>query len=249
MKKKLAILTPILVLMIGLFTMPAFAKDGGGDSGGNGGNGGSGDSQTSTASGSSSDATKTDTNSKDSSQQNDQSKQSDSQKTQEAEVEHESNQDAKHTLENSLESEGDDVINNLLKDHKKHSDDERKKNCQAAEHGLENKLQNLSTNATAFQKRIDTALTLAIAYQKDNNINVANFDQLVTAAQTAQGKAAASVSVLNGLSTNLDCTQNTVASNVAQFQVAAKQARTDLLSYKTAVRAVLQALEMAKEGN
>lgn len=222
-KKKLAVALAALLLSVGAFALPALAKDG---------VSGSDDTALATASATES---KTDDSS--------------TRQEQEAQVEQETNPTEVSSHKDALETETETEINDTLKDHSKHSDSERQKNCQAAEHGLETKFQSLSTNATSFQTKIDSALANAISYQKDNNLNVTNFTQLVSAAQTAQIKAAASVSILNGLSPTLDCSQSTVATNVAKFKVASKQAKTDLLAYKDAVKAVLQALEAAKGEN
>ena len=225
-KKRLLTASAAFLLILGLFSLPAYAHDG--QSGG-GSSTTTSSETTNTTSGRSSTTT--------------------THQEQAAEIEKESSQEAKHSQEASLKSETENELSDMQKSHKKHSDEDRQKNCKAAEKGLETKLQSLSTNATAFQTKIGTAFSLAIAYQKDNNITVAGFDQLVATAQAAKSQAAASVTVLNGLSPNLDCTQHTVATNVASFKVASKQAKTDLIAYKEAVKAVLQALEAAKEGN
>lgn len=221
--KLITTIVSVIILALGLFTVPALAHDNG----------------------------SSDDNSGSSSESSDTSKTSDdhSQQEQENEIENEANHQAKKDLEDSLDGDSNKVLHELGMTNHEHSNSEREKNCQSAEHGLETKLQNLSKNATKFQTRIDTALDLAIAYQKDNNISVDNFDQLVATAQAAKSTSAASVSALNDLNTNLDCSSQSVAQNVAKFKVAAKQARTDLKAYKEAVKAILRALEVAKEGN
>ncbi len=221
LKRKIGIAAASTMLTASLFTVPTFANDS---------NSGS-SNETSHANTSSTTISVNDSNS------------------QSTEHNQEANTETENTQEDTLNTESNHEISNLLKSHEKHSDNERQKKCQAAEHGLETKLKSLAKNATAFQNRIDKALNLAISFQKDHNVTVSNFDQLVNAAQTAQSQAATSVSVLNGLSPNLDCSQNTVATNVAKFKVAAKQARSDLLKYKESVKEVLQALDAAKEGN
>lgn len=227
LKRKIGIAAASTMLTASLFTVPTFANDS---------NSGS-SNETSHANTSSTTISVNDSNSQS------------TEHNQEVKVEQEANTETENTQEDTLNTESNHEISNLLKSHEKHSDNERQKKCQAAEHGLETKLKSLAKNATAFQNRIDKALNLAISFQKDHNVTVSNFDQLVTAAQTAQSQAATSVSVLNGLSPNLDCSQNTVATNVAKFKVAAKQARSDLLKYKESVKEVLQALDAAKEGN
>ncbi len=141
------------------------------------------------------------------------------------------------------------VISDLKKTKKEHTNEERHKNCAAAEHGLETKLSNLSKNAAAFQVKISGVLNKAIAFQKDHNVTVANFDALVAAAHAARTQSASSISALGELDANLDCNQPDVAQHVASFKVAATKAKTDLKAYKEAVKAILVALENTKEGN
>lgn len=147
--------------------------------------------------------------------------------------------------ETEAETEGQDFIDNLLKTHKRHTEQERQKNCQAAQKGLETKLSNIQKNASKFQTLINEVYQKALDYQQANNLSPAGFDQLVSTANSAKDTASASVSALASLSVNLDCSSSSVAGNVATFRAAAQQARTDLVSYKTAVKAVLTALEGA----
>lgn len=230
LKKKLAAALAIVILSVGAYTVPALAKDGISD-----------DTNSTTTT---THTTDSNTESKDSTTSN-----STAHKEQVAKVEQETHKPEVESHKDTLETETETEINDMVKNHSKHSDADRQRNCQAAQQGLETKFQNVSNNATSFQTKIDTAFANAVAYQKDHNITVADFDQLVATATAAQSKAAASVSVLNGLSPTLDCTQSTVSTTVAKFKVAAKQAKTDLLAYKDAVKAILQAIQAVKGGN
>lgn len=231
-KRKLIVAFVTSLFSVSVFATPVLARNGDGTDG----NSGSGSSQGSI---SPTNTTSTEPKIEDSASHQERARK----------IEQETPEEEREAHRRTLETETETEISGMMKEHSRHSDADRQKNCQDAEHGLETKLQSLSTNATNFHTKIDTALANAIAYQKANNVVVTNFDALVAAAQAAQSTSAASVSALNGLSPNLDCAQATVATNVAQFKVAAKQARTDLIAYKNAVKAVLQALEAAKEGN
>jgi hypothetical protein len=250
-KKKLTLVLATALLSVGVFTTPALAKDGisGGDTTSTSNTTQNTGITTATSESKTGDSSNTQNTGITTATSESKTGDSNTHQKQEAKVEQETHAAEVSSHKDALETETETEINDLLKDHPKHSVNERQKNCQAAEHGLETKFQSLSTNATSFQTKIDAALSNAITYQKDNNLTVTNFAQLVADAQAAQSKAAASVSVLSGLSPTLDCTQPTVATNVANFKVAVKQAKTDLLVYKDAVKAVLQALEAAKGGN
>ncbi|HZP55831.1 MAG TPA: hypothetical protein VFB03_03630 [Candidatus Saccharimonadales bacterium] len=123
-----------------------------------------------------------------------------------------------------------------------HTVQEKAKNCQAAKHGLETKLNQIQKNGSAFETKIDSFFQKGLDYQKNHNVSPANFDQLVSTANDAQAKAKASVDALKSLNVNIDCTTDTVAQNVATFRAATSQAKTDLLAYKAAVKAVLKSL-------
>lgn len=150
----------------------------------------------------------------------------------------------KQAAEDNFSKEGEARVSALLNDHaQQHSKNQRTKNCQAAKNGLQTKLTNLQKNAAAHKAFIDSVYSQALAYQQQNNLNPTGFSALVSAANAAQAKAAVSVAALNGLLVNLDCSSGSVAQNVATFQAAAQQARNDLLTYRNAVQAVLQALQ------
>ncbi len=223
-KKALAI-TPAIILMLGLTTLPAFARNGSDDSSTN--------TQTTTSQSEAKETIKT----PEVTSQN------------KTEVNKEASEVVKLGIENETENESKDIVNEFKKTDKEHSQADRKKNCDAAENGLETKLTNLSKNALAFQTKIDGVLTMSIAYQNDNNLHNTVFDALVTTAQKAQVESASSVSALSSLNTNLDCSNPSVAQNVAAFKVAAKKARADLKAYKDAVKAILKSIETSKEGN
>ena len=226
-RKYLALL-PALILIIGLSIAPAFAKEGV-----------SSGTQTGTISGSGATASASGFASL-ASIETAQNK---------AKVGNETKDSVRNKLETEIKTESKSLISKLKNTRKEHSAEQRKTNCEAAQSGLETKLGNLSKNALAFQVKIDGVLAKAIAYQQDNNLTVTNFDTLVATAQTAKVNSASSVSALSGLDTKLDCTKADVAQNVAGFKVAASKARTNLNTYKQAVRAVLVALKTAKGGN
>ncbi len=123
---------------------------------------------------------------------------------------------------------------------------EHQKRCEAHKQGLTNKFSHIVTNSQRIQDRITGVLTKAQAYQTAHNLPVANFDSLVSTAQAAGATSAASITSLKAVTPSLDCNNVSVASDVATFKTAAKTTRDDLKAYRTAVKAVLQALEAAK---
>ena len=123
----------------------------------------------------------------------------------------------------------------------------REKRCENRKHGLETKIANIVTVAQKHESRIDDIYTKALAYQKDKDITVEDFDSLVASANSAKAQAQVSVEALSSLKPAIQCTSDTVATDVATFKAAAEQARTDLKTYRTSVKAILTALKDAKE--
>jgi hypothetical protein len=234
LKKSLAVaLTGFL--LVGLLSFPVLARDGSDDS----------VTQTTTTEHTNTESTSSSgTSTSEQAELNNQEFQ-----VRQVEVEHESDTGIRKETESETEKETDDVIAELKKTEKEHSKEDRIKNCQTAESGLETKLSALSKNATAFQTKIDDTFAKVLVFQKVKNISATDFDKLVASAQTTQTQSASSIAALNALSSNLDCSSSTVAHSVAEFKVAAKQARTDLKAYKQAVKDIMKALEAAKEGN
>lgn len=132
---------------------------------------------------------------------------------------------------------------------KKHTIEERQKNCKVHENGLETKLANLGKNADKHKVRIDGILQKAEAFYNNSSAKPAGAVDLLAEAQAAQQTSAASVTALKALNVNLDCNNPGVAENVATFKVAAAQARSDLLTYRGAVKSLLKSLQTdAKDG-
>ncbi len=159
-----------------------------------------------------------------------------------------------HTTADSTElhHSGSDMVSELEKkksDSKKpeHSQEERKKICESHKDGLTNKFSHIATNSSRIQTRIDDVFAKALAFQQTSTTQVTNFDPLVAAAKTAQTNSADSITALKAVTPSLDCNSTSVASDVATFKTAAKQARDNLKAYKASVRAILQALETAKD--
>lgn len=166
-----------------------------------------------------------------------------------AEVKEQHQQDAAEVKADGAElrERGEKLLAEAKKDHKEKSEAERQKVCENRSKGLTTKFASITKASTGTKSRIDNIFAKAQAYQQSQNVVVANYDTLVAAAQTAQANAASAITVLQGITPNLDCTQpGTTASNVATFKAAAQQTRDSLKSYRQAVKAILQALENAE---
>lgn len=151
-----------------------------------------------------------------------------------------------HSNEDKFRKSGDDLLTDLKNRSGTRTAEQRQQACQTRKQGLQTKVDNLDRNAQKHQKRIDEIFAKVVAYQKEKNLSIDNFDNLVAAATAAQSQAEASVSALANLKPTLDCNKDSVASDVAAFKAAAEQARGDISAYKNAVKELLKAAQAAK---
>jgi hypothetical protein len=87
-------------------------------------------------------------------------------------------------------------------------------------------------------------LDKAVKYQQTNNLTIDS--TLVANAQAAKATSAGSISALQTAKPAIDCTNPSVADEVATFKTAAQTTRSNLKAYRDSVKAVLKALEAAK---
>lgn len=126
------------------------------------------------------------------------------------------------------------------------TDAERQKTCEERKTGLDSKFASITRNSQAYQSRIDDVYTKVLAYQVSSKLNPTGFADLTTAANAAKATAHKSVAALAAASPAVDCTSKSVAGSVADFKKLAATARTDLKTYKMAVKAVVKSLRDSK---
>lgn len=230
LKNLLLTLLITLLLPLGL-SMPVHARNGADDS-----TSGSSNDTTTTTTTTTADASETNnkTTSDDSSSKPEQETEKSNETTTEVEVEN--------------HKRGSDIVTEAKKTEKKHTKDERIKNCTNNQHGLDTKFANLQKNAKKHLLVMDSVFTKIQDFQKTTTVTIPNIDSLITSATAAQTKATASVSALTNLSSTIDCSTDTAAMDIGVFKAAADQAKTDLKAYRTSLKAILSAIETATEG-
>lgn len=159
------------------------------------------------------------------------------------------NSETTHTVQTKVQERAQEIIDKVKTETKTHTAAQREQYCTAHKQGLETKLQNLQNTAQQLQSKIDNVLTQATAYQQANNLTVSNYASLLATAQSDQATSASGVTALAGLSPSIDCNSTSVSTDVATFKAATEQERTALLSYRDAVKNLVQALLTAKGGN
>lgn len=147
-----------------------------------------------------------------------------------------------------LRMEGQAHVADLKKEVKSNrTEAEQTKVCEAHKQGLTSKFTVIARNSVSFQTRIDDVYAKALVYQSSKKINSTDITALIATADSAKVASATSIATLQAVIPTIDCTNVTVAQDVATFKVAATQTRTNLKGYKAAVKAVLQALKSATD--
>ena len=137
-------------------------------------------------------------------------------------------------------------ITEIKQERKVQTADQRKKVCQVRKQGLTNRSDRIVSNSKRIQNRIDGILQKAIDYKTSNNLNPADWDSLVAAAQSAQSTSSTSIAALESLKPTVDCNSTTVANDVSTFKTAAATTRDNLKAYRDSVKAVLKSLAEVK---
>lgn len=146
-----------------------------------------------------------------------------------------------------MRQRGKEILAELKKEGRaERNDSQREKACLNRKDNVDQRSQRLIKRAQNLQIRFDAVLKGATNFQQANNLTSDTITSLVSAAEAAKSQAATSRATMLVLKPGLDCTQPTAVNDVATFQAAAETARQDFKAYKSAVRALLVALQDAK---
>jgi hypothetical protein len=128
----------------------------------------------------------------------------------------------------------------------RHTQQQRQKSCQARSTALTNHMKNAVTAAGKHKQVFDNIYTKVKSFHDSKNLTVADYDQLVTAADAAQADAAAKIAALKALNIKVDCTQvDSLTTNVSAFREAVSATRDSLKSYRKSIVSLITALKGA----
>jgi hypothetical protein len=123
---------------------------------------------------------------------------------------------------------------------------QRQQSCEARKTALTKRMANAVTAAQRHKDTFDSIYTKVKAFHDSKNLNVANYDSLVAAVDSAQADAAAKIAALKSLDVTVDCTQvNSVTTNISAFREAVSSSRDSLKAYRKALVALVTALHGA----
>lgn len=119
--------------------------------------------------------------------------------------------------------------------------------CEAHKQGLTNKFSRIVTASERAKARIDAILTKAQDFKQTSGLTVANYDELLAAAEEDQTAVATAITDLKAVTPSLDCNNVSVKTDVQTFKTAATTTRDSLKDYKKSVKALVKALRDAKQ--
>lgn len=134
-----------------------------------------------------------------------------------------------------------------VKDKGSQSDQKRKSLCENRQNAINNKLSAFTQAADKHLAKLQGALESVQAYQKTHMLPLANYDELVAAAQEKGAAADTAVKTLKAVAQNVDCTQPDTAVKLSTVRDAAKKARQALHDYRMAIKEIIVALAQAEE--
>ncbi|MBL8121949.1 hypothetical protein JNM87_04350 [Candidatus Saccharibacteria bacterium] len=126
------------------------------------------------------------------------------------------------------------------------TDDKRKLVCENRQNSINNKLSAFTQAADKHMAKLDETFTKVQSYQMAHSLTIANYDELVAAANEKKTAASQAIATLKTVAVNVDCTHPDSVVKLSTVRDAAKAARTALHDYRVAIKAVVVALAQAK---
>lgn len=149
------------------------------------------------------------------------------------------------SMQKELHSKGQKKVEELKKDHKEKSTEERKNFCNLHRNDFDARFANIKTHATEVQAKISSVYDKSLAFQAANKLTVPGFAALT--AKVDADAARTKTDLANLVVPTLDCTSPTVATDVAAFKIAADTVRDDLKTYRSDVKDVIKAIKTAAQ--
>lgn len=133
---------------------------------------------------------------------------------------------------------------------KQRTEEEKQKSCEQISSNLSKKLSNGSSKAEKHKSLFDNHLTKIEEFNANKKLTVDNYDALLATAQTARAQAETSIDNLKSFTPKVDCTNlGATTNNVAGYQVAIGDVKSDLNAYRTAIKNLLTAVKQAYEAS
>lgn len=129
-----------------------------------------------------------------------------------------------------------------------HTQQQRQKACEARKQNLDKRMDRAVTQAKKHEAVFDKIYGRVKAFHDDKQLNTPDYDSLVAAVDQAKTDAETSITALESLQFDIDCTQDKVADSVSTFQQALKSTRDSLKDYRKAIVELIKSLKGASTG-
>jgi hypothetical protein len=125
----------------------------------------------------------------------------------------------------------------------------RQKVCEQRKVSINNKVTAFSKSADNILTRFDAVYTRVKDFKTEKKADVANYDELIAAADAKQAAATEAVAALKETSTEFDCTTTDPAQTLATIKAATVDARTALKEYRTSIKNIVVALAQVQKNS
>ena len=130
---------------------------------------------------------------------------------------------------------------------KEMAEEKRKLVCENKQKAIENKLAAFNQAADKHLAKLDDVYTRIQAYKAAENLQPANYDDLIVAATAKQEAATAAVAALKEVAVGVDCSDPETVVKLSAVREAAKATRTALHEYRKALKDIVVALAQSKD--
>lgn len=128
--------------------------------------------------------------------------------------------------------------------------EERQQACESRHENAEKRMDNAADYAARHKAVFDKIFERAKSFKETKSLAVANYDELVTAAEAAGAAADDAISAMKELNIGFDCKDvDTVASNLGAFKSSVENTRAALKEYRTAIKQLIVALKASANEN
>lgn len=122
---------------------------------------------------------------------------------------------------------------------------QRQQACSARQANLTKRMANAVRTANTIKGVIDDKYTKVQDFYTAKSLNVTDYSTLKDATDTAQAKAADSLSALQATDVTIDCTTGNAAETVSAFQASVGDTRDSLKDYRTSLVDLINSLKGA----
>lgn len=119
--------------------------------------------------------------------------------------------------------------------------------CEKKKANLQKAVTNMSQNSPKVLEKINSVYDKVVDFKTEKNLDVENYDSLVSSVENAKGKATTDVETARGFNFTLDCENQNVGEQLESARSSAKTAKESLKEYRSALKELIKAIKQAAE--